>query len=185
MSNHKRLINVLIGAALLSAGTVASAANVVGGTVHFTGQMVNAACAVSAASANQTVQMGQYRTARFAAVGDRSGAVPFTIKLEDCDTTVATTAAVAFSGAADANDPTLLQTSNISGGAAGAADGVGIEISDNKGKVLPPDGSTFSNAQTLNDGTNILNLSARYKSTKASVTPGQADADATFTMQYN
>ncbi|MDK1705093.1 type 1 fimbrial major subunit FimA [Serratia rubidaea] len=185
MSNNKRLFNMVIGAALLSTGTVASAANVNGGTVHFTGQLVNAACAVSADSSDQTVQLGQYRTARFAAVGDRSGLVPFTIKLEDCDTTVATTAAVAFSGSADANDPTLLATSNIGGGTSGAADGVGIEISDSKGKVLPPDGATFSNTQTLNDGTNIVNLNARYKSTKADVTPGQADADATFTMQYN
>ncbi len=88
MSTNKRLINTIIGTALLSICTASSAAtspaNVAGGTVHFTGQMVNAACAVSAASENQTVQMGQYRTAHFAAVGDRSGAVPVSIKLEDC-----------------------------------------------------------------------------------------------------
>ena len=47
-------------------GLVATAANadavsVNGGTVHFKGELVNAACAVSTASSNQTVELGQYR----------------------------------------------------------------------------------------------------------------------------
>lgn len=182
---NTRLIHALIATSLLTAGIMAHAASAPGGTVHFKGQIVNAACAVSADSADQTVNLGQYRTANFKAPGDRSGAVPFSIKLEDCDTKVAKTAAVAFSGVADKTDNTLLATSNLGAGASGAAAGVGIEIGDTKGKVLPPDGgSTFSNAQTLNDGRNVLNFTARYKSTLAAVTPGQADADATFTMKY-
>lgn len=183
----QRLTHILLGTALLSVGTLASAATttVMGGTVHFTGQIVNAACAVSAASTNQTVNMGQYRTAFFTGVGVRSNAVPFTINLEDCDTSVSTTASTAFSGSADATDPTVLTTSNISGGAGGAAAGVGIEIADSLGKVLTPNGTVFSTPQKLIDGANVLSFTARYKSTKASVTPGEADANATFTMQYN
>lgn len=185
MLNKKCLINSALGLVLLSAGTVASAATVTGGTVHFTGQIVNAACAVSADSVDQTVKMGQFRTANFTAVGTRSNAVPFTIKLEDCDSSVSTTAAASFYGNLDAVDPTVLTISNIAGGAAGTASGVGIELSDHTGKVLKPDGSVFSTAQNLVDGSNVLNFTARYKSTTGSVTPGEADADATFKMQYN
>ncbi|MBJ2097904.1 fimbrial protein, partial [Serratia ureilytica] len=83
------------------------------------------------------------------------------------------------------SDANVLAVSNISGGASGSASGVGIEIGDHTGKVLTPNGSVFSTAQTLIDGVNVLNFTARYKATAASVTPGQADADATFTMQYN
>jgi len=181
-----KVIKTLIAASILAAG-VANAAGVVsapGGTVHFKGEIVNAACAVSADSTNQTVDLGQYRTALFTKVGDRSGPVSFVIKLQDCDTTVSTTAAVAFSGVSDATDSTVLTTSNIGGGTSGAASGVGIEISDNKGKVLSPDGSSFSTAQKLNDGRNELTFNAKYKSTSATVTAGRADADAMFTMQY-
>ena len=181
---RKTLLRALIGASILSAGYASAATTVAGGTVHFTGQIVNAACAVSSTSSNQTVNLGQYRTANFTAVGAYSGKVPFTIKLEDCDPTVSTTAAVAFSGSADGNDNTVLSTSNISGGSAGAAAGVGIEISDSKGTVLAPTGAAFSSPQTLITGSNTLNFNARYKSTLANVTPGEADADATFTMQY-
>lgn len=168
---------------LASSGSWA-ATSVYGGSIHFTGRIVNAACAVSANSTNQTVELGQYRTARFAAVGDYSGRVPFNITLEDCDTSVSTTAAVAFNGAADQVDNTLLSVSNATGGAAGVASGVGIEIRDHLDKVLKPDGASFSTPFSLVDGKNVLYFTARYKSTLKAVTPGAADADATFVMQY-
>jgi len=47
-----------------------------------------------------------------------------------------------------------------------------------------PDGSTFSTAHKLIDGENTLNFSAMYVSTVAAPTAGQANADATFIMQY-
>ncbi len=182
---HPQFTQLILAASLLVGSiSVASAAVVSGGTVHFKGEIVNAACAVSADSTDQTVNLGQYRTANFKAVGDRSGLVPFSIKLQDCDSSVSTSVAVAFNGVMDATDNTVLATSNIAGGASGAAAGVGIEISDSKGKVLSPDGASFSTAQTLNDGSNVVNFNARYKSTAASVTPGRADADATFKLQY-
>ncbi|WP_225182470.1 type 1 fimbrial major subunit FimA [Pectobacterium aroidearum] len=181
---HKSLLNTLIGASLLSSSVTVFAATVAGGTVHFKGEIVNAACAVSTNTADQIVNLGQYRTARFTGVGTYSGKVPFTINLEDCDSTVSTTAAVAFTGTADSNDNTVLAVSNIGGGASGAAGGVGIEISDRTGAVLTPNGSVYSAPQTLNDGSNVLAFNARYKATQATTTPGAADADATFTIDY-
>ncbi|WP_320744182.1 type 1 fimbrial major subunit FimA [Enterobacter mori] len=179
-----KLFSIALGMMLFSAVASAASTTVQGGTVHFKGQIVNASCSVSAESSDQTVNLGQYKSSLFTSVGVRSGAIPFNIVLNDCDTLVAQSASVAFSGAVDANDPTVLSTSNLGGGAGGAAAGVGIEISDKQGTVLTPDGSTFSAPNTLITGTNTLIFNARYKSTAAIVTPGEADADATFVMQY-
>lgn len=101
--------------------------------------------------------------------------------LNDCDPKVAATAAVAFSGQADATNSALLAVSSGNNTTTG---GVGIEILDNTSTALKPDGATFSTAQALVEGTNTLRFSARYKATATSATPGQANADATFIMKY-
>ncbi|EJD6672737.1 TPA: type 1 fimbrial major subunit FimA [Providencia rettgeri] len=184
MFNKSVVLKSAVCAALFSVSALASAVTVPGGTIHFKGSIVNAACAVSASSDGQVVKLGQYRSANFTAAGDRSNPVTFQIELEDCDTTVSKTAQVAFSGNLDAIDSTVLAVTNSASGTSGAASGVGIEIADHTGLVLKPDGSAFSTAQNLINGHNVLNFSARYKSTVAAVTPGAADASATFVMQY-
>ncbi|EBH9978767.1 type 1 fimbrial protein subunit FimA [Salmonella enterica subsp. arizonae serovar 40:z36:-] len=156
--------------------------SVSGGTIHFEGKLVNAACAVSTKSADQTVTLGQYRTASFTTVGDTTALVPFTIVLNDCDPKVAATAAVAFSGQADKTNNNLLAVSSADNST--TATGVGIEILDNTSSPLKPDGATFSAKQALIEGTNTLRFTARYKATVADTTPGQANADATFIMKY-
>ena len=152
-----------------------------GGTVHFKGEVVNAACAVDAGSIDQTVQMGQVRSAKLATAGSTSSAVGFNIQLNDCDTSVSTKASVVFSGAAiDTTNPTVLA---LQGSASGGATNVGIQILDNKGKPLALDGATFSSATALNDGTNVIPFQARYYATGVA-TAGVANADATFKVQY-
>jgi major type 1 subunit fimbrin (pilin) len=184
-SMKRKLINTSVIASLMlvaGAAVAADPVSVSGGTVHFEGELVNAACAVSTQSADQVVTLGQYRTASFAAIGDTTAQIPFSIVLNDCDPAVAATAAVAFSGQADASNSALLAVS--SGNNTTTAGGVGIEILDNASTALKPDGATFSTAQALVEGTNTLRFSARYKATAASATPGQANADATFIMKY-
>ncbi|HHC4845774.1 TPA: type 1 fimbrial major subunit FimA [Escherichia albertii] len=163
-----------------TANTYAATTN--GGVIHFEGELVNAACAVNTESADQVVSPGQYRTDLFNAVGATSASIPFTIELNDCDVSIAATAAVAFSGQADGNNDDLLAI--VSGTNVATATGVGIEILDNTSKTLKPDGSVFSEAQSLITGTNVLHFSARYMGTGLSATAGQANADATFIMQY-
>jgi major type 1 subunit fimbrin (pilin) len=153
-----------------------------GGNVHFKGELVNAACAVSTDSSNQEVKLGQYRTASFAKTGDTSAKIPFSIVLNDCDPTVAATAAVAFTGQVDAKDNTLLAVASSDN--ADTATGVGIEILDTASATLAPNGATFSTAQNLVEGTNTLRFTARYKATADTTAPGQANADATFVMKY-
>ena len=180
----KKIVLSIVAAGLVSTVAQADPTTVNGGNVHFKGEFVNAACAVSTDTADQTVNLGQYRTASITAAGQTTTNVPFNIKLVQCDTTVAKTAAIAFNGTADGTDGTLLSI-NSGNSNAKAATGVGIEILDSKSKTLTPNGSTFSTAQTLIDGNNTLPFVARYKSTAANVTAGQADADATFLVQYN
>ncbi|WP_302329083.1 type 1 fimbrial major subunit FimA [Pseudomonas triclosanedens] len=179
----KALLAAAVASLMAGAMTAQAATTVDGGTVHFTGQLINAACVVDVNSQDQTVDLGQYRTATFNAVGARSASVPFTIQLKDCDTTVSSSAAVAFTGQQDAaNDTLLAVNSAVTNGT--TATGVGIEILDTDSKVLTPDGTAFSTPQTLIDGFNTLHFSAAYVATAASATAGRADADATFVVQY-
>lgn len=178
----KSLVIVVLSALSLGTTAVHAAPTVVnGGTIHFKGEIVNAACAVDAGSIDQTVQLGQVRTARLAIAGATSDPVGFTIRLNDCDTLVSSKASVSFVGTAvSAATPTVLA---LQGSSAGGATNVGVQILDNIGVALKLDGADFSNPVTLNDGTNILPFQARYYATGIA-TAGTANADATFKVQY-
>ncbi|HAP0274356.1 type 1 fimbrial major subunit FimA [Escherichia coli] len=174
-------IVVLSALSLSSAAALADTTTVNGGTVHFKGEVVNAACAVDAGSVDQTVQLGQVRTASLAQEGATSSAVGFNIQLNDCDTTVADKAAIAFLGTAiDGTHPNVLA---LQSSAVGSATKVGVQILDRTGAALALDGATFSAQTTLNNGTNTIPFQARYFATGAA-TPGAANADATFKVQY-
>ncbi|ENU2131134.1 type 1 fimbrial major subunit FimA [Salmonella enterica] len=169
---HKLMTSTIASLMFVAGAAVAAdptPVSVSGGTIHFEGKLVNAACAVSTKSADQTVTLGQYRTASFTAIGNTTAQVPFSIVLNDCDPKVAATAAVAFSGQADNTNPNLLAVSSAD---------------NNTSSPLKPDGATFSAKQALVEGTNTLRFTARYKATAAAATPGQANADATFIMKY-
>lgn len=168
---------------VLTSGMV-QAAPVNGGTVNFTGDFVDAACAVSADTANQTVPLGQYRTARLTTAGQVTSNVSFKINLVDCDTKVATTAAFSFKGTADDDDPTLLKVNAGPGVNGRAATGVGVQILDSKANVLTPDGAVFSADEPLVDGNNSIQFIARYKSTADVIGAGNAYADASFQIDY-
>lgn len=178
------LINSMIAASLLSVG-VAHAdatidATVNGGTIHFQGEVVNAACAVDTGSTDQTVQLGQVRTAALSAAGQTSSPVGFNIQLDDCDTKVSNQASVAFTGV---TDPTNTEALALESSAAGAATNVGVQVLDRVGTPLTFDGATFSEPLTLNDGTNTLPFQARYIATGVA-TAGTANANANFKVQY-
>jgi major type 1 subunit fimbrin (pilin) len=179
----KKLLSLgaLASLSLASFMSQAATTTVTGGTVHFVGTVVNAACAVNANSTNQTVQLGQVRSARLAAVGNTSNSVGFNIVLDDCDTTVSSTAAISYTGVTVASNNTALQ---LDASSAGSASGVGIQILDKSGSPLALNGTAWSVAQTLVNGTNTLPFQARYITTALPVSPGTADGVATFNVQY-
>ncbi|EPH3386188.1 type 1 fimbrial major subunit FimA [Klebsiella oxytoca] len=177
----KALASIVLSALSLSSTAALAATTVNGGTVHFKGEVVNAACAVDAGSLDQTIQLGQVRSAKLATAGSTSSPVGFNIQLNDCDTDVATKASVAFSGTAvDTTNTTVLA---LQGSAAGSATNVGIQILDSLGTPLALDGATFGAATTLTNGTNTVPFQARYYATGVA-TAGVANADATFKVQY-
>ena len=113
--------------------------------------------------------------------GATSSAVGFNIQLNDCDTDVASKAAVAFLGTTiDTNHTNVLA---LQSSAAGSATNVGVQILDKTGAALALDGASFSAQTTLNNGTNTIAFQARYYAIGAA-TPGAANADATFKVQY-
>ncbi|MDI6539107.1 fimbrial protein [Pantoea ananatis] len=174
--------------ALSLAGLSAQAATVIvsnSGTVKFTGQIVNAACAVNVNSTSQIVKMGQAKTSTLNQAGNVSNLVPFSIQLDNCDSTVSSKVQFAFTGnAVSASNLNVLQ---VDGSAAGSATNVGVQILDSAGTALNfagTNGPSWSTATNLANGTNIIPFEARYYATGVS-TPGQADASATFAVQYN
>jgi len=169
---------VLLSSLILASAGSWAATTVTGGTVNFEGSVVDAACAVSADSIDQTVQMGQVRTAALADAGATASSVPFNITLEDCDSTVSSSAAVTFSGVASADDATVL----AAGQGSGAAQNVAIKIYDNSGSAVNL--GELSATTTLLDGTNTLPFVAKYFTPVGSATAGDASAQATFTMTY-
>ncbi|OAT49460.1 type 1 fimbriae major subunit [Proteus hauseri ATCC 700826] len=159
----------------------AATVTVSGGTVHFVGQIVAAGCSVDSESMNQTVEMGQVRTAAFAAKGDKSDAKDFNITLNNCDVAIAKNVAFSFLG----QTSTATDILALSGTTDGSAKNVGINIIDQSGVNLKVDGSTFGAKTALVNGRNIIPLTARYISTGDTVQAGQANAVATFNVQYD
>lgn len=168
-------------AASVFAADAATPVTVNGGTIHFKGEVVNAACAVDAGSLDQTIQLGQVRTAKLATAGSTSSPVGFNIKLNDCDASVSQNASVAFTGTAvSSTNPNVLA---LQGSTSGGATNVGVQILDSTGAALSLNGSGFSAKTTISNGTNSIPLQARYYATGAA-TAGSANADATFKVQY-
>ena len=175
-----KFISMAVFSALtLGVATNASAATTVnGGTVHF---KVNAACAVNMNSVDQTVLLGQVRSATLGSDGKTSGSVGFTIQLDDCDLTTGPTqsAKIIFSGTPVTGKTNVLALQNS---ASGAATNVGIQILDSKGQPVELN-SDAASEYTLTDGTNKIPFQARYYAT-GQATAGIANADATFKVQY-
>ncbi|HFZ8995706.1 TPA: fimbrial protein [Citrobacter freundii] len=152
---------------------------VFGGEVHFAGGVVNAACAVDMNSAAQIIEMGQVRSNQFSGVGAWSDPQPFTIVLKDCDTTISQQVGVAFNGVTDEKDPEVIALTN----GAGSARGVGIGIFDHLGNQIIPNTQPQS-FSAIQENTTVLNFVAKYRSLAKNVTPGEADAQAWFTLTY-
>lgn len=150
-----------------------------GGSVHFSGGVVNAACAVDTNSEAQTVEMGQIRTNEFTGTGSWSDPQPFSIVLKDCDTTISQRVGISFDGTTDAKEPDILAVS----GGAGVASGIGIGIFDNQGNQIIPNAQAQA-ITTIEDSTTTLNFIAKYRSTSNNVLPGKADAETWFTLTY-
>lgn len=161
-------------------GLSMSAANAADGTINFNGQIIDAACTVSPASANQTVTLGQVSTSAFSAINDTAAPTAFQIDLSACPASV-TTASIKFDGTPyQAGDTATLALIPLPG----VATGVGVRIRTATNLVMPL--YTATPPTTLTQGvTNSLMFNASYVARAATVTAGPANAVATFSVIYN
>ncbi len=181
----KAIILTLVSAATISTAAFAQEVIVNGGTIKFEGEIVNAACAVDTQSANQTVSLGQYTVKSFenGKAGATTPNMPFSIQLNDCDSTVQQNASIGFAGTTISDSVNLLAV-NGGGSNITAASGVGIEIVDNQQKAVALDGS-YQTTKVLTNGSNKFDFNARYVSTQDIPTPGAANSAVTFMVKYN
>ena len=147
------------------------------GTVRFIGEIVSGACGIDANSLDQTVSLGQVPSNQFRAVGDRSTPTKFDIILTDCDTSTQQNARFTFSGVQDPAVPGLLATT-------GLAQNVGIRLQASAGEMLD-NGKEQVAPVVLQNGNNTVTFAAMYEATAATVTTGEADSVANFTVAYN
>jgi type 1 fimbria pilin len=160
---------------------VASSALAVEGessTVNFTGSIVETSCSLNTGSKGQTVPLGDVATTAFTGTGTSSQEKPFSITLDGCKATeTPSTVTVTFSGNTVSGKADALTTS--------AADttNVGVQILQ-AGEPLTLDGSATSTAQELVEGSNNLQFTARYVALADTVSAGEANATANFTLNY-
>lgn len=171
---------MLASVILLAMSSVANAADQGSGKVTFTGSIIDAPCSITPESADQTVELGQISKV---ALEDGGKSTPrnFSINLENCS--FGTPAAnnkvqITFTGMESAANNGLL-------GITGTASGASVAITDGSGAVIEL--GKPSKDQTVQDGNNTLSFAAYVQGDGASatITEGDFQSVADFTLAYN
>ncbi|WP_348994605.1 fimbrial protein [Erwinia sp. V90_4] len=171
----------LIVAAVLAGSAFASVAQAADGTINFTGTIIDTACTVTPATANQTVALGTVNKSAFGAAGSSASPTKFSVVLTSCPAT-ATTASIKFDGPTNAANSNLLA---ITPSAGTEAQNVGVGIYEQDASTLIPVASA-SASKTLSTTTDTtFNFVAKYVATATGVTAGPANAVSDFTVSYN
>ncbi|URQ61289.1 type 1 fimbrial protein [Pantoea alhagi] len=172
----KRLNKISLGMALLLASASTLAYD---GTVNFNGEVIDNTCVVSLGDSGNSliVPMGSVNKSSFTGKGSIASTTQFVLTLTDCP---AVNARVKFDGPTYDGDQDVLALN----AGAGVASGVGIQLYDQNMTKLPL--FTASSPYELQEKVaNNLKFYASYIATASSVSPGPANAVATFTMNYN
>lgn len=170
------------GSGPLTAGSITKAlvvgeSNIMNYTIA-SGSVQTVACSVT--NSNIQVTMHTTKNSDFSGMGSTSGETAFNISLNcDAATNVKMTISPGSSGAADAAAG-VLKLNNA--GAADTASGIGVQVLYNSAPLAL--GALLTIATTTADGAYDIPMKARYIQNAATITPGKADANATFTMTY-
>lgn len=172
----KKLLASLIAATSIFTINNALAAD---GSIEFTGEITDQACELATGSDALKVNLGKVSKTALPATGATAAATKFTIKLTNCPAT-AVSAKVQFDADSYAGDDKVIALKDETN----VAKGVGIQITDDTNTVVPL--FTPSKAYTLKESVeNNLDFRARYIAQADTVTVGPANANATFTINYN
>jgi len=120
--------------------------------------------------------LGSWPTKQLQTAGSKTQAMPFSIRLTGCPPGAVS---ITFAGTPDAQDNTLLALNGTS-----QASRVAVEILDEDKSRLPLQQESKAVAIDA-QGDATLSFYANYISTADNPQPGSADADATFTLNYN
>lgn len=174
----RRLPLIVAGFIAALAGASLAHADLGAVNLSMTATLVANSCEVSPDSKDKTVDMGIWATKQFASTPTLPP-VRFTLNLENCGAG-ASNVAVTFNGTADTSDGTLLALN--SGG--GTASKVGIAILDKDRNRIPLGQPGPLMPLTPNAANVSLVFYSQYVATGGQVTAGAANADATFTLDY-
>ncbi|MGS2871651.1 fimbrial protein [Enterobacter huaxiensis] len=177
MKNKYTSIGFALFATLLLARQNAAQAH--DGQINITGTIQSNTCIVDTDSQNMTVNMGNVASKQFNQTGATAAVQAFIIKLAKCGD-AARSVSVTFSGTVDSHDDRLL---GIDGGST-AATGMGIAILDLNRQLVPL--NTQSVKYPLTPGAQSVNLNffAEYMANGDTVMAGDANATATFVLNY-
>ncbi|NIF20388.1 fimbrial protein [Pantoea sp. Acro-835] len=168
----------LIAMAILGSTAFISSVQAADGTINFTGNITEDACTITASTVKQTIALGTISNKAFSATGS-SSPTRFGITLSACPASM-TTAKVKFGGNGDKDEPKLLAITT----GQDAATGVAIGFYEESGKFLPINAESASKA--LSDSADTtFNFVTKYVATTKTMTAGEANAVANFTIVYN
>ena len=166
------ILSFFIG--LLSSGSKADSVGQV--NIKFTANIINWSCTVNAASQSVAVNLGHWNSNGYKSAGAKTTPIYFSIGLNSCNSNSVT---ATFSGTAESTNTEYLALSADS-----TAKNIAIEILNSDKTLLPL--NSASNATSVDSSGNAtLGFYANYITTAATVQPGTANADATFTLNYD
>ncbi|MGK3141803.1 fimbrial protein [Pantoea sp. C2G6] len=173
---------VVLGMALASGSALAAGQG--SGTVHFTGEIIDAPCSITADTVEQTVDLGQVSSSALKA-GGKSTPKPFSIKLEDCDVSSLTkkTVTATFTGKAATFDTTSTLLA-IAGTASGAAVAITDDNSANIKFGTPSLAYTFSSDSKEAELQYSAYLQGAADNSTYPIVAGAFTSTANFTLAY-
>ena len=145
--------------------------------------VVGPTCTVSTDSKNISVPLGDQQISQFSGIGSGSPGKRFNINLLSCSNVQAVL--LQFNATADSDYPNAAQQGVIQlQSVANKATGIGVQLLKADGVTPMPLNSQQNVWQGASTPSLSLPFTVRYLQTKASVTPGQANALAQFVVAY-
>lgn len=175
----KKIIQLGILAAAITASCSSFAASTDGVQVNFSGKLVSSSCNVSVNGGQSTIEMGNVDTSGLKA-GDTTAEVPFTVDISGCPSSVSS-AALDFEGTTVAGNNTLFGLTSSTGN---IADQIGMILKDTTtGSMITPNVS--STKQNLADGAVSIPLAAQMKLISGTVDEGSFTVSTSLHVIYD
>lgn len=175
----KKIIQLGILAAALTASYSTFAASTDGVQVNFSGKLVSSSCNVSINGGQGTIDMGNVDTSGLKA-GDTTTEVPFTVDISGCPSSVSS-AALDFEGTAAAGNHTLFGLTSSIGN---ASDQIAMVLKNTKsGGVITPNVS--SSKQDLDNGAASIPLTAQMQLIGNTVDEGNFTVSTSLHVIYD